>query len=349
MNGKRKKNVWKKAIAVILAVVLAAVGCFGGYLLYRFNCNKSDAANSYDAVYTAPQVKLATDDSGIFKILKINDTHFFNGVCKNDRHTLDDLKTILDKTPCDLIVVNGDLVDGFNLNPSYDKFGAIDLFASLVEAYNIPWTFAPGNNDFEIDGSNEDIIAFMMQYEHFVYGNSKEVDGSMQFIIDVYSKNELVHRVAIMDSGARKPKAIGAYQPISKNQANWLNNEVNARQVKTSVFFHMPTNAFQTAYDEGKAFEGIKMYNTYRYDEIKNDDVFDHIIKNNAYITLISCAHQHSNNMCSFYDGRYYQLSSAGGYSAGRHDFIQPSFTLTTINTLKGDVQTMYTFEQIQT
>ena len=346
--NKSKKKIITRIISIILAVVLLAVGTFGGYLLYRFNCDKSNAVNSYDSVYNANQVNLSTDDSGLFKILKITDTHFFDGVCENDEHTLNDMKAILDKTPCDLIVVTGDLVDGFNLKPTYDKFGAIDLFASLVEKYDTPWTFAPGNNDFEIDGSNEDIIAFMMQYKHFVCGNSKDIDGSMQFVIDVYRGDELVHSVAIMDSGARKPKAIGSYQPISENQANWLNDEVNARKVKTSVFFHMPTTAFQTAYDNGEAYKDFERYNTYPYDEIKDDYIFDDVIKDNEYITLLSCGHQHSNNMCSFYNGRYYQLSSVSGYSAGRNDFIVPSCTLTTINTLDDNPKTMYSFEQIR-
>ena len=343
-----KKKIIIRVISVILIVALAAAGSFGGYLIYRFNCNKSNAVNSYEAVYDAQQVKLTTDSNGIFKVLKINDTHFFDGVCENDRHTFDDLKVILDKTPCDLIVVAGDLVEGFNLKPTYDKFGAIDSFASLIEEYNTPWTFAPGNNDFEIDGSNEDIIAFMMQYGNFVYGNARDIDGSMQFMIDVYNNDNLVHSIAVMDSGARKPKAIGSYQPITENQADWLNKSVRDRGVNTSVFFHMPTNAFQQAYDNGTAYDGFDMYNTYPYDEIKYDDVFDNVIKDNKYITLISCAHQHSNNMCSFYDGRYYQLSSVSGYSAGRNDYIYPSCTLTAINTLDNNVQTMYSFEQIR-
>lgn len=347
MQNSKKKTI-VKTISLVLVVMLIAVGSFGGYLLYRFNCDKSHAVNSYEEVYSTEQVKLATDADGIFKVLKINDTHFFDGVCENDRHTLEDLKAILDKTPCDLIVVNGDLVEGFNLKTTYDKFGAINLFATLIEKYDTPWTFAPGNNDFEIDGSNEDIIAYMMQYDHFVYGNEKNIEGSMQFVIDVYNNNELVHSVAIMDSGARKPKAIGPYQPIDKSQADWLNNEVNTRKVKTSVFFHMPTNAFQTAYDNGDAYNGFDMYNTYPYDDIKNDNVFDTVIEDNKYITLISCAHQHSNNMCSFYNGKYYQLSSVSGYSAGRNDYIIPSCTLTTINTSDDNAQTMYSFEQIK-
>ena len=345
---KCKKKTIVKVLSILLVIVLIAVGSFGAYLLYRFNCNKSNTSYSYDTVYSAEPLNLSTDENGVFRVLKINDTHFFNGTCEEDKHTLDDLKAILDKTPCNLIIVDGDLVEGFNLNSSYDKFGAIDLFATLIENYNIPWTFAPGNNDSEIDGSNEDVIAFMMQYDHFIYGNTKGIDGSMQFFIDVCNNEKLVHRIAVMDSLARKPKAVGPYQPISENQANWLNDKVNECAVKTSVFFHMPTNAFQTAYDNGKAYEGMDMYNTYPYDEIKNDDVFDQIIHNNEKITLISCAHQHSNNMCSFYNGRYYQLSSVSGYNAGRNDFIYPSCTLTTVNTNDADVQTMYSFEQIR-
>lgn len=344
---KRKSKAIIRAISVILAVVLFVVGCFSGYLTYRFTCDKSGATSNYDNVYSAEQVRLSTDSEGVFKILKINDTHMFNGTCDDDRKTLDGIKSVLDKTPCDFIVLDGDIVDGFNLKSAYDKFGAFKLMSELIEEYNIPWTFAPGNNDFEIDGSNEDIIAFLMSYDHFVYGNVQDADGSMQFVAEVYNEDTLVHSVAIMDSGARKPKAIGSYQPMTESQAKWLNDEINERGVKASVFFHMPTNTFQQPFDEGEVYDGFDMYNTYPYDEIKGDYVLDDIIKDNQNISLLSCAHQHSNNMCSFYNGRYYQLSSVSGYSAGYGDFITPSCTLTTINTNEDDVRSMYSFEQI--
>ena len=51
--------------------------------------------------------------------------------------------------------------------------------------------------------------------------------------------------------------------------------------------------------------------------------------------------------MCTFYDERYYQLSSVSGYSASYDEFIMPSFTLTTIDTTSAETQSMYTFEQI--
>ena len=257
------------------------------------------------------------------------------------------MQAILEKTPCDLIIVDGDLIDGFNLKTSYNKFGAIDIFAQLIEGCGVPWTFAPGNNDGEIDGSNEDVIAYLMQYDNFICGNSEDTYGAMQFFIDIYYNDQLAHSIAVMDSGSRKPKAIGSYESIKESQIDFLLDGINEREVRTSVFFHMQTPAFQKAYDSGTPYSGINMYNTYPYDDIEGNSLFDDMTADNEYISLISCAHQHSNNMCSFYNGRYYQLSSVSGYSASHDDFITPSCTLTTINVNEPDVQNMYTFEQI--
>lgn len=109
----------------------------------------------------------------------------------------------------------------------------------------------------------------------------------------------------------------------------------------------MPTNAFKDAYDNGEHTEGIEKYETFPYAEKKGDTAFDSVISDNKLITLISCGHQHSNNMCSYYNGRYYQLSCAGGFSAMRNSFITPSCTLTEINTLEENVKDMYSFTQI--
>lgn len=139
MANKKKQII--RIIASLLTVVLLCVGTFGGYLLYRFNCDKSGSNNDYNAVYFQPVSTFDVGDDGKFDVLKINDTHFYNGTCEDDKHTLSDLKTILDKTPIDFIVVNGDLVEGFNLRRDYDKYNAISLFADLIEEYDIPWTF----------------------------------------------------------------------------------------------------------------------------------------------------------------------------------------------------------------
>lgn len=348
---KSKKKLIIEIATITLAVVLLFVGSFGGYLLYRFNCDKSFdyrfVSNDYSNIYKQKTPSYDVGEDGKFTVLKINDTHFYNGTCEDDKHTLSYLKNVLATASYDFVIVNGDLVEGFNLKSDYDKYKAIDLFADMLEDYNTPWTFAPGNNDGEIDGDNGAIIAFMMEYPHFVYGNTKGVCGNMQFFVDLTYNGELAHSLAILDSGMRKPKAIGKYEHIQESQIYLLLDRINDRTVPTSVFFHMPTPKFEKAFDNGEAYDGFAMYKTYPYTDVPKNKLFDDMTADNEYITLISCAHQHSNNMCSFYERRWYQLSSVSGYSAGRDDFIIPSVTLTTIDVTTSNTKDMYTFEQI--
>ena len=342
-----KKKSIVKIISVLLSVALVFVITVGGYFVFRLNCDKSGAVHSYEEVYAKGGVYVHLDNSGLFKVLKINDTHLLNGVCDNDVKTLESIKTVLNQTPCDLIIVNGDLVDGFNLSLDYNKYQAIDKFAELIEDYDIPWTFAPGNNDSEMDGDNEDVIAYMMKYTHFIYGNDQGVDGSMQLFIDLLYNQKLVHSVAVLDSNSRKIRVIGSYDYIKQSQIDWLVKGVNERNVKTSIFCHIPTPQFKEAYENGKAYEGYQMFNNNDYADISENALFDNAVNDIDNITLISCSHQHGNNMCSFYNDRYYQLSSPSGYNAGRPEEIIPSCTLTTINVNSENVESMYEFEQI--
>ena len=337
-----------KVIAVVLTVVLICGGAFGGYVLHRFNFNgPKDLVHSYDEIYNQKPVTYDVGDDGEFSVLKINDTHFYNGTCENDRKTMSDLKIILDKTPCDFIVVNGDMVDGFNLVSDYDKYGATKIFADLVDSYSIPWTFIPGNNDSEIDGENEDLIAYLMQYENFVCGNEKNIDGDMQYFVDLEYKGELAHSLAFMDSNARTIKAIGKYDYIKESQIDCLLDGIENRKVKTSIFYHMDTPAFKTAFNEGEAYEGFPSAYVYELDTITENKLFDEMTADNEYISLISIGHVHSNNMCHFYNGRYYQLSSVSGYNASHPEDLIPSCTLTVIDVTEDNAKEMYHFEKV--
>jgi len=350
MNNNEEKNMKKtikRVLQSVVSVIVITALCFGGYVLYRFNCDKSGSDIDYNSIYANDSIKLDVAENGLFKIMKINDTHFFNGICENDVKTLDCLETVLNENPCDLIIVNGDLVEGFNLDLSYDKYNAIDIFADLIESYNIPWTFAPGNNDGEIDGENEDVIRYMMKYDNFICGNEENVDGSVQFFIDLISDDKTVHSIAVLDSHSRKIKAIGEYDYIKQSQIDWLAEGIKQRGVSTSVFFHMPTTDFKEAYYSGEVYNDFLMADNNDYADIEENELFAEAFKDNNYVTLLSCAHQHGNNMCTYYDDRYYQLSSVSGYGAGRPDYLIPACTLTTIDVNADDAKAMYDFEQI--
>ncbi len=339
---------YKKLLLSLISVILVIAIGFCAYLSTRFFGNTLEYDGGYEDIYSQEQITLNADDNGVFRVLKINDTHFYNGTCENDAKTLADLKVILDKTPCDFIVADGDIVDGFNLSPSYDKEQALTLFADLVDSYGILWTFLPGNNDGEIDGENEDIIAFFMQYKNFVCGNEQGVDGDVQFFVDIEYNGTLAHSLAFMDSHARTLKAIGKYDYIKENQINWLLRELDNRNVKTSVFFHMNTPAFKTAFDEGEQYENFPSAYVFPLDKITKNKLFDDMTADNENISLLSIGHVHSNNMASLYNNRYYQLSSVSGYNASFNGDITPSCTLTTIDVTETDVKYMYEFEKVE-
>ncbi len=340
-------NKTKKIVVSVISIVIVVVIGTLGYFAFRFFGNTLESEHIYDEIYSAGQIKVNADENGIYRVLKINDTHFYNGTCENDVKTLNDIKVILDKTPCVFIVADGDIVDGFNLSLDYDKEQALRLFADLVDNYGIMWTFLPGNNDGEIDGENEDIIAYLMNYDNFVYGNQKDIDGDMQFFVDIENNGKLVHSLAFMDSNARTIKAIGKYDHIKESQINWLLDGVSSRKVKTSVFFHMNTPEFKIAFEDGEQYGDFPKECVFSLDSIAENSLFDEKTRDNPYISLLSIGHIHSNNMASFYNNRYYQLSSISGYNAGYTDNVSPTCTLTIIDTTKTDVKEVYHFEKV--
>ena len=341
------KKIVKILVLILIPIVFGGID-FGGYVGYRVWLNKPYTTKSYDEIYDQSAMTLQVGDDGLLNVLKINDTHFINGECADDKKTLAGLKAVLDSTVTDLIVLNGDIVDGFNLNPSYDKYQAIDCVAELIESYEVPWTFAPGNNDGEIDGGNKDVIAYMMQFEHFVCGNKEGLSGDMQFFIDVKQGDKLVHTIAIMDSGMRKPKITGKYDYIRKDQIEWLLDGVNSRGVTASVFFHMQTPAFELAYNEGEIIQNMPKWKSSDYDSIPKNTLFDEMTKDCDLISLLSVGHQHGNAMTSYYNGRYYQLSSPSGYSAWYPEELSPSCTLTVVDATANNVKEAYSFYDIK-
>lgn len=340
----------KKVIryALIIVLLIALGGCaFGAYVGGRVWVNLLPLEDEYESIYSREQYSLTVDESGRLDVLKINDTHFVNGKTEEDVKTLKGIEVALAQREFDFIVLDGDIIDGFNLNPRYDKEGAIISIAELIEKYDTPWTFVPGNNDGEIDGSTRDVIAYMLRYENFVAGNVEGIYGDLQFYVDVKFSGQSVHTLAFMDTGMRKPKITGKYDHVRENQIKHLKEEINARGVKTSLFMHMQTPAFEEAYKLGEYYANIPNRCSDAYSSIPKNSLFDKEMEDVELLTLVSCGHQHGNSLCSYYDNRYYELASPSGYSAWMPDGVNPTLTVISINVLLENVKDIYQFEKI--
>lgn len=341
------KNKYVKIALIILILVALGGASLGAYVGGRVWTNKLPLEHDYESVYSMGDYSLETDENGQFKVLKINDTHLLNGKCEDDVKTLVGLKNVLDANAFDLIILDGDIIDGFGFNSSYDKENAIKEIAELIESYQTTWTFTPGNNDGEMDGDDRDVIAYMLRYPHFITGNVRDIYGDTQFYIDLTHGGEVVHLIALMDTGMRAPAVIGSYDHIRENQVEDLLATVREKGVPTSLFFHMQTPAFETAYHNGVQYENMPIRHSQSYVTISKNAKFDQMVEAESLIKLISVGHQHGNSLCSLYNGRYYELASPSGYTAWRPEGVEPSVTAITINTLAQSTEQTYHFEKI--
>lgn len=126
-----KKRV-SASIAVILVLFIAAI---------LYGCAKpvSLVGGDYNTVYERIIPNLSVNAEGKFEILQLTDLHLMSGKTKNDLKTIGAVEKLLDAKKYDLVVISGDLFEGFNSKSSYDKAGAITAFATLFENKNQYW------------------------------------------------------------------------------------------------------------------------------------------------------------------------------------------------------------------
>ncbi len=342
-----KKKVVLKVIIIIACIVFCVGAGVGAYVGGRAWTNTLPLEKDYNDVYQNSNFYLEIDASGVFNVLKINDTHFINGETEDDIKTLNGIERELSHNQYDLVILGGDIVDGFNFNVKYDKEKSLKKLAETLESFDVAWTFIAGNNDGEIDGDNRDVITYLLKYPNFIMGNVRGLSGDTQFFIDLTLNGEVKHSLAFLDSGARKPSITGRYESIDEDITAWLVENASKRDNKVSVFFHMPSPIFKEAYQQGTRFEGIPQSNLNDYASIKGNASFDDKVMAVENIKCLSVAHQHGNSMCALYKDKYFELSSPSGYSASMPSTLKPSVTRITINTLACDTADTYFFERI--
>ena len=140
---------------MLLAALIAA--CF--FALAACNDKEFVLEHSYSEVYAWGDATVEASSSA-YRILKINVTHLISDSTRKDKKTLDELKIVLDRTEFDMIILDVDIFAGYSAKLSFDKPAAAKVVGDLIDGYGKPWTFAPGNNDGQRGGSNEDVIAY---------------------------------------------------------------------------------------------------------------------------------------------------------------------------------------------
>ena len=352
-----KKSLIKTLVIIGGSVVLALALAIGGVLAYLI---KQKPYHTGDLTGSAEQFSitdreippLPVRDSGNFVILQFTDTHLVSTKGK-DLKTLAAMEEQLLRVMPDLVVITGDMLDGFNSKIVVDKRGALDAIAGIFERHDQYWACVPGNNDGEYLGSSADVAAYLGQnYPHCLISNVEAVAGAAQFVIPLIDADgETVHALLFMDSLARDPETnYLTYGCMKKDQADWLRDQLYALQedaplARASVFFHMNTPAFTAVKNEGEAYsEEYGMIDFPDSWSIRGNDIVDKAMATAGNVGLVSIGHLHPRtNQCAFLDGTYYHITRASGYQAVR----RPGAALITIHTYDGSPRRLYDFEEI--
>ena len=339
------------AVVLALAVLLGGAGAFVG-LRKPFHKGDLTGAAAQFSITDREITGLEVRDSGNFVILQLTDTHL-SGIKGKDAETLAAVEEQLLTLRPDLVVVSGDLLDGFNSKIFRDKKGALGAFAEIFERHAQFWAYIPGNNDCEYMGSSADVAAWLGQkYPLCLVANEENLTGATQFVVPLRNAaGEVVHALVFMDSLARDPETnYLTYDCMKKDQADWLRTQLqelkaSAPLARASVFFHMNTPAFTKAKNEGEAYaEGYATIDFPDSWAIRGNEIIDRAIAAAGNVGLVSMGHLHPPvNWCSYLDGIYYQVVRASGYAVT----TKPGAALITIHTYEGSPRRLYDFEEI--
>lgn len=222
-----------------------------------------------------------------FKILQLTDIHIGAGGAsiKKDTYAIKAVSELVHRTKPDLVIVTGDMVFPVPfMSGTFDNKREAKMFIKLMQQLNVYWAVSFGNHDTEVYSFyNRQQIA--KYYESFTRAASEVGDGTKclftrgeanifgegNYIINVADKNRgeegkkvITQSLIIMDSNAYTDNSVlWTYDNIHADQIAWYKREVlrvssisKARGgsdiVKSLVFFHIPMQEYNDAWQEFK-------------------------------------------------------------------------------------------------
>lgn len=259
---------------VLLFFAICAICSYAGYngnFKYIASLGKID----YDSPYTPTFDKdlgytvFTTDTDKDFRVLQLTDVHVGAGAfsAAKDRWALDAVRTVIDKTKPDLVIVTGDIAYPVPFQAgTFNNMREAEMFASLMEELGVYWTMTFGNHDTEIYSLyDRDQIGDFYENEKWTYclfnKGPEDLPGCGNDMILVKNKEgKIIQSFVMLDSHSYvEGSMLGIswnYDNIKKSQTDWYASEidrltaVNADagyenpEVKNCVFFHIPLTEY---------------------------------------------------------------------------------------------------------
>ena len=333
----------KTKIAAGLLVLLLVLSC-----LTACGGDITDRAQSASVVGRAVPT-FTVDANGDFTVLQFTDTHLISGTTGKDEKTLTAVHTQIEAQKPDLVVISGDMIEGSNVDPRFNKLAAIEAVGTLFEELGQYWAYVPGNNDGEKNGSTEDVVAVLSAYNHCIVADEENSTGATQYAVDLQrADGTLAHSLIFMDSLARD--ANNDYDYMKADQVQWVSRTIAEKQSANpngavSLFFHMNTPNFALSGQNGTPYsEEIAPVPADFYTGIDGNAALDSALADAGCVGLVSIGHIHpETNYVSFYNNTYYQVVRSSGYAVTD----TPGCSLITIHSNAETAEDMYDFTEI--
>ncbi len=284
--------------------------------------NESDCDISYDA---ATGVYTLTKPEGDFRILQLTDIHLGGSALCYDKDllALQAVYALLEATRPDLVVVTGDLSYPVGLSSfSFNNTAPVQQFAAFMRNTGIPWAFAYGNHDTESYAAT-DATDLQDLYRSLSWDTSHtllypylqpEIFGRNNQLIELRrADGSLNHAIFLLDSNAYTGEGFNKYDYIHDDQVEWYRQQIlrlgaqEKRTVPSLVFFHIPLQEYQTAYDlYEKGSDKVKYYFGEKGQEVgasEHPSSMFEAVKELRSTTGIFCGHNHLNNYTLEYEG----------------------------------------------
>lgn len=205
---------------------------------------------------------LLFNENGKYKIVQFNDTQDDEEI---DPRTIELMNKVLDEQQPDLVIVNGDVINGDMETPEEVK-QAMDNVIQPMEESGIHWAVTFGNHDEDhtektgID--EEDMLNYYMSFEHNVNKpDSKDITGTGNANLAIKNSkgNAPAFNVWLFDSGRYAPEEIAGqdfegyhtWDWIKQDQIQWYTKtsekleQTAGYKVPSLAFMHIPLPEFE--------------------------------------------------------------------------------------------------------
>ena len=323
----------KKALVVILAVLIIAASGFAGFIALESSKGISYDISSVEKLSTDIEIVSVSEDSvtvkkmseGEFRVIMFTDTHL-KGDKELDNITVSYMVENIKEQQPDLVILGGDVVTyGFNKKRNIEV-------CELFEQLGVYWAAVLGNH--EGDGfmmlPREDVIDLYASYEHcLITAGKEEIDGNGNCTVNVLNSDGSLREVFfLLDSGAymtedaKKEYSVtkegDVYDGVRTSQVQWYKDKHDALQAEYGEFssvtvMHIPPFEAEREYSDEDFIYGEKR-------EGVCESGFDAGIVNamleKGSTSAVFFGHDHLNNFGVMYEDIILSYIQPSGYAA---------------------------------